>query len=70
MFKYLVPDVLFRTDLGQFFKNDYHNYFWHELSQISFFVLFPDKNIEILDTTVMSFTISLSVPHHHFILMP
>lgn len=37
MFKYPVPGVYFRTDLGHFFKNDYHNYFWLQMCQILFF---------------------------------
>ena len=70
MLKYPVPGVYLRTDLGQFLRNDYHNYFWLELSQISFFAWFPDEDREIHETTVMPITISLSVLHHHFFLTP
>ncbi len=70
MFKYPVPDVYFRTDLGHFFKNDYHNYFWLQMSQILFFARFPDIDSKIRETTVMPITISLHVLHHHFVLTP
>ena len=70
MFKYPVPDVYFRTDLGHFFKNDYHNYFWLQMSQILFSARFPDIDSKIRKTTVMPITISLHVLHHHFVLTP
>ena len=70
MFKYPVPDVYFRTDLGHFFKNDYHNYFWLQTCQMSFFAWFPDVDSKIRETTMMPITISLHVLHHHFVLTP
>ena len=70
MFKYPVPGAYFRTDLGHFFKNDYHNYFWLQMSQISFFARFPDVDSKIRETTVMRITISPHVLHHHFVLTP
>jgi hypothetical protein len=59
MFKYPVPGVYFRTDLGHFLKNDYHNYFWLQMCQILFFAWFPDIDSKIRETTVMPITISL-----------
>ena len=70
MLKYPVPGVYFRTDLGHFFKNDYHNIFWLQMSQISFFAWFPNIDSKIHETTVVLITIPPHILHHPFVRTP